>query len=280
MGNRMNTRVGPIKFDNERPLVLIAGPCQIETLDHALRTATAIAAIADLFEVPFVYKSSYDKANRTSHETPRGPGLEEGLRILEEVRKAVGCPVTTDVHSVDEAYTASMAVDLVQIPALLSRQTDLLMQAGQYAKAVSVKKLQTMAAEDMEHVARKVQWGGGQQPAILIERGSSWGPGRLVNDMAGLQVMKAFGPVVFDATHSVQFPGGAGVSNASGGQRRWIEPLARAAVAVGIAGVFIECHEDPDRAPSDGPCMLPISALANLVSRLKDIDEVVKSFPS
>jgi 2-dehydro-3-deoxyphosphooctonate aldolase (KDO 8-P synthase) len=265
-----------VAFGNDLPLVLIAGPCQIESLDHAVRTATAIAAIADLVGISFVYQSSYDKANRTSMHSPRGVGMTEGLRILEAVRERVGCPVTTDVHTAEEAYSVSMAVDLVQIPAMLSRQTDLLRAAGHYSKAVSVKKMQTMAAEEMLHAVVKVKGGGLVEPTILIERGSMWGPGRLVNDMAGLEVMKAFGPVVFDATHSVQLPGGGGISSVSGGMRRHVPVLARAAVAVGIAGVFLEVHEDPDNAPSDGPCMLPIKDLAGLLVKLKDIDEAVK----
>lgn len=273
-----HTRVGDLVLGNDLPLLLIAGPCQIESMDHALRSATAIAAIADLVGIPFVYKSSYDKANRTSGKSKRGVGLVEGLTILDAVHRKVGCPVTTDVHDADDVYSVASVVDLIQIPALLARQTDLLNAAGHHGKAVSIKKGQGMAAEDMAHASRKVVDGGCMERAILIERGSSWGPHRLVNDMGGLEVMKAFGPVVFDATHSVQYP--AGLGGTSGGNRAMIEPLARAAVAVGIAGVFIECHEDPNFAPSDGPCMLPIAALANLLFKLKEIDEVVKAFPS
>lgn len=269
--------VPEVRFFNDGPLALIAGPCQLETLDHALRTAEAIKKMTDLIGMPFVFKSSYDKANRTSGTSRRGPGLVEGLRILEKVRNTIGVPVTTDVHSPDDAYTVSMTVDLIQVPALLSRQTDLLHEAGRHGRAVSVKKGQFMAAVDTEHVVRKVINGGGaMNDPLLIERGSSWGPDRLVVDMSGLEVMKSYAPVVFDATHSVQYPGGQGVADVSGGNRRMVEPLARAAVAVGIAGVFIECHEDPDNAPSDGPCMVPLTALANLLLKLQEIDVAAK----
>lgn len=257
--------------DNDLPMALIAGPCQIESLDHALRSALTLQHMCFNLGIPFIYKSSFDKANRTSAHTRRGVGEVEGLRILEEVKRQIGVLTTTDVHTEEQAYTASMVVDLVQVPALLSRQTDIVAAAGRYSRAVSVKKLQG---------ARPVPWATGvmekasNKNTILIERGTSFGYG-LVNDFAEWPLLKEFAPVFFDATHSVQAP--SALFNKSGGSRSLVPHLAAAAVAVGIAGVFIECHEDPDNAPSDGPCMVEMDAMPALLNRLKRIDEVVKS---
>lgn len=277
---RGNEDSGWVTFGNNLPFVLIAGPCQLENRDHALRLADDIATACRMHDVPFVFKSSYDKANRTSGASPRGVGIDEGLDILEDVRDAIGCPVTTDVHTEHEARVAGLVVDMVQIPALLSRQTDLLQAAGKHARAVNIKKGQFMAPEDMAHAAAKVV-SAGCSNVLLTERGTTFGYGRLVNDMRSLVVMpeEAFGlPAVFDATHSVQLP--SSESGASGGQREFIAPLARAAIAVGISALFAEVHEDPDSAPSDGPCMLPLSELPRLLSELVAIDRAVKFYPA
>lgn len=265
---------GPtIALGNHLPLALIAGPCQIETLDHALRAAARLAGMCDALKMPFIYKSSYDKANRTSGTTPRGPGEYEGLRILEEVKKQLGVLTTTDVHSEGEAYVASMVVDLVQIPALLSRQTDLIKVVGKNARAVSLKKGQGF---------RPVEWAqnavakANNPNTILIERGTTFGYG-LVNDFAQWPAMREYAPVFFDGTHSVQTPSSFG--NSSGGLRARVPQLLAAAVAVGVAGVFIECHEDPDNAPSDGPCMMREADMPALLNHLLRIDEVVKDTP-
>lgn len=283
MGDRIVTVGRRIQFDsdtsvqmgNHLPFVLIAGPCQMETRDHTLFMADAIRRVADDLGVPFIFKSSYDKANRTSGASARGPGLADGLRWLEDVRRQVGVPVTTDVHTEDEAHAASMAVDLLQIPALLSRQTDLLEAAGKWGLAVNIKKGQFMAPEDMRHAAAKVIHAGCTN-VILTERGTSFGYHRLVNDMTSLAIMRgeADHPVVFDATHSVQAP--AGLGGVSGGNREYVPLLARAAVAAGVAGVFMEVHEDPDRAPSDGPCMLKLENLPRVLAVLSDLDAVIK----
>lgn len=281
MGNRIVT-IGrgrfsqePIRIGNALPFVLIAGPCQMETRDHTLKLAERIKRSADNLGIAFVFKASYDKANRTSGASKRGPGLSDGLRWLEEVRDKVGVPVTTDVHSEDEAHAASMAVDMIQTPALLSRQTDLLEAAGRWGSVVNIKKGQFMAPEDMKHAAAKVIHAGCSN-VVLTERGTSFGYHRLVNDMTGLAIMRGEidHPVVFDATHSVQSP--AGLGGASGGNRDYVPLLARAAVAAGVAGVFMEVHEDPDRAPSDGPCMLKLEDLDRTLAVLQDLDAVVK----
>jgi 2-dehydro-3-deoxyphosphooctonate aldolase (KDO 8-P synthase) len=259
---------------NDLPLALIAGPCQIESLDHALRSAAFLAGTCEAKKIPFVYKSSFDKANRTSGDTPRGPGEVEGLRILEEVKRQLGVLVTTDVHTEEQAYTASMVVDLVQVPALLSRQTDIIKAAGAHARAVSIKKLQMASPPHWAH--RAVQKARNPN-TILIERGTAFGYG-LVNDFTAWPAMRQYAPVFFDATHSVQSPSSLGAS--SGGNRALVPDLAAAAVAVGIAGVFLECHEDPDFAPSDGPCMMRMDDMPALLNRLKRIDEVAKSYPA
>jgi 2-dehydro-3-deoxyphosphooctonate aldolase (KDO 8-P synthase) len=252
-------------------LFLIAGPCVIESRDSALRHAERIAEIADRKRIGIVYKSSYDKANRTSHKSFRGLGRDEGLAILAEVRSQVGLPVLTDIHETTEVASAAEVADVLQIPAFLCRQTDLIAAAAVSGKVVNIKKGQFLAPWDMEHVLAKARNAGGRR-IMVTERGTTFGYGNLVNDFRGLAIMRAWGaPVVFDATHSVQLPGaGAGVS---AGDRRFIAPLARAAVAVGVDGVFMEVHEDPDHALSDGPNSLPLERLPALIDTLLAIDD-------
>ncbi len=270
----MSVTVGEVTFGNDRPFVLVSGPCQIESRDHALRLAEAIAAMAHAAAVPFVFKASFDKANRTSISGRRGLGIDEGLRVLAEVRAAIGCPVLTDIHAPEQAALAAEAVDILQIPAFLSRQTDLLLAAGRTGAAVNVKKGQFLAPWDMAAVAAKIAATGNER-IILTDRGASFGYNALVSDLRALPIMAETGyPVMYDATHSVQAPGGMGGS--SGGDRRFAPPLARAAVAVGVAAVFAEAHDDPDHAPSDGPVMLPLTWLPPLIDTLKRIDAVAK----
>ncbi|WP_302480206.1 3-deoxy-8-phosphooctulonate synthase [Sphingomonas bacterium] len=248
---------GAVTFGNDLPFVLISGPCQIESRDHAMMMAEALKAIAAEADVPFVFKSSYDKANRTSLSGKRGIGLDEGLRVLADIRRELGVPVLTDVHDVEQAKAAAEVVDIIQIPALLCRQTDLLLAAGETGAAVNIKKGQFLAPEDMAQVAAKVASTGNNR-ILLTERGTSFGYHKLVTDFRALPIIARTGwPVIFDATHSVQQPGGLG--GASGGQREFAPALARAALAVGCAGVFAEAHDDPDAAPSDGPVMLPLT---------------------
>jgi 2-dehydro-3-deoxyphosphooctonate aldolase (KDO 8-P synthase) len=257
----------------ERPF-LIAGPCVIEGRDMALSHAERIRSIADAAGWDYCFKSSYDKANRTSHEAYRGPGLEEGLRILEEVRGEAGVPVLTDVHSVEEAKAAGEVVDVLQVPAFLCRQTDLLVAAARTGKVVNVKKGQFLAPENMKPLVAKLV-AAGAVGILLTERGVTFGYGNLVVDFRGLPVMRAFGwPVIFDATHSVQRPGGLGTK--SGGDRREAPGLARAAVAVGVDGLFMEVHEDPDRALSDGPNQIVLATLRPLLDRLRRIHEAAR----
>jgi 2-dehydro-3-deoxyphosphooctonate aldolase (KDO 8-P synthase) len=268
-------RVGTIEIGNHRPFVLIAGPCQIESRAHALEMADALQALSVATGVRVIYKSSYDKANRTSASAQRGVGMAQGLAILAEVRERTGMPVLTDVHSAEQCAPAAEAVDVLQIPAFLCRQTDLLLAAGETGKAVNVKKGQFLAPWDMEHVAAKIA-GTGNRNVLLCERGASFGYNTLVSDMRSLPIMARTGyPVVFDATHSVQQPGGQGA--ASGGQREFAPVLARAALAVGVAAVFIETHQDPDAAPSDGPAMIPLRDMPALIARLKAYDDLTKS---
>jgi 2-dehydro-3-deoxyphosphooctonate aldolase (KDO 8-P synthase) len=267
-------RVGGIDIGNDRPFVLIAGPCQIELRDHALAVAQALADISRRTGVPVIYKSSYDKANRTSASAARGIGMEAGLRILADVRAATGLPVLTDVHSPEQCASAAQAVDVLQIPAFLCRQTDLLLAAGATGRAINVKKGQFLAPWDMANVAAKIA-STGNHNILLCERGVSFGYNTLVSDFRALPIMARTGyPVVFDATHSVQQPGGQGTS--SGGQREFAPVLARAALAVGVAAVFIETHPDPDHAPSDGPNMIPLHEMEALVHRLAAFDRLTK----
>ncbi|MBP1805806.1 3-deoxy-8-phosphooctulonate synthase [Rubellimicrobium aerolatum] len=270
-------RVRDIEIGNDRPLAVIAGPCQIEGRDHALRIAEAMARACAEAGAAYVFKASYDKANRTSLSGQRGLGMEEGLRILADVRDAVGCPTLTDVHGADHCAPAAQAVDILQIPAFLCRQTDLLLAAGATGAAVNVKKGQFLAPWDMANVAAKVASTGNDR-ILLTERGVSFGYNALVTDMRGLPTMARTGyPVVMDATHAVQQPGGQGTS--SGGQREFAPVLARAAVSLGIAAVFIETHEDPDRAPSDGPNMIPLDRMGAVVASLMAFDRLAKADP-
>ena len=266
--------VGPISFGNDLPFVLISGPCQIESRDHALFMADALAKAAGKAGVPFIFKSSFDKANRTSVSGRRGVGIDAGLAILAEVKAALGCPVLTDIHGPEQVVTAAQAVDILQIPAFLCRQTDLLIAAGQTGAVINVKKGQFLAPWDMAAVAQKVASTGNER-ILLTERGASFGYNTLVSDMRALPTMAETGyPVVFDATHSVQQPGGLG--SASGGQREFAPLLARSAVAAGVAAIFAEAHEDPDNAPSDGPVMLPLDWVGPMLEKLVAIDGVVK----
>ena len=267
-------RVGGIEIGNDRPFVLIAGPCQIESVGHALEVAAALDEISAATGVRIIYKSSYDKANRTSAGAARGVGMARGLEILAQVRARFGMPVLTDVHLPEHCAPAAEAVDVLQIPAFLCRQTDLLIAAGETGRAINVKKGQFLAPWDMTHVAAKIA-ATGNENILLCERGASFGYNTLVSDMRSLPIMARTGyPVVFDATHSVQQPGGLG--GASGGQREFAPVLARAALAVGVAAVFIETHPNPDAAPSDGPNMIPLREMAALVAQLRRFDEVAK----
>ncbi len=267
-------RVRDIEVANDRPFVLIAGPCQIESEAHALEMADALTAICGIAGVPLIYKSSFDKANRTSASAARGVGLAKGLAILAAVRERYRVPVLTDVHDARQCDPAAEAVDVLQIPAFLCRQTDLLIAAGETGRAVNVKKGQFLAPWDMQHVAAKIAETGNES-VLLTERGASFGYNTLVTDFRGLPIMARTGyPVVFDATHSVQQPGGQGAS--SGGQREFAPVLARAALAVGVAALFIETHQDPDHAPSDGPNMIPLHEMPALLTRLKGFDELAK----
>ncbi|RIA56514.1 3-deoxy-8-phosphooctulonate synthase [Dichotomicrobium thermohalophilum] len=272
-----NTRVevGGVGFNNDAPLSLIAGPCALESRTHALEMAGALKEIAARLGVGLVFKTSYDKANRTSLSSARGIGLEEALPIFAEIRESLGLPVLTDVHAPEQCDRAAEAVDILQIPAFLCRQTDLLVAAARTGRVVNVKKGQFLAPWDMQHVAGKVL-GAGNANILLTERGVSFGYNTLISDMRALPIMAQTGcPVIFDATHSVQQPGGQGGS--SGGQREFVAVLARAAVAVGVAGLFIETHDDPDNAPSDGPNMVPLDQFEGLIAELMEIDEVVKA---
>ncbi len=266
--------IGDISVSNAAPFALIAGPCQLESLDHARMMATRIAAAAEATGTPWIFKSSYDKANRSSLSGKRGLGMDEGLTILSKIRDEFGVPVLTDIHTADQCAPVAQAVDVLQIPAFLSRQTDLLLAAGETGAALNVKKGQFLAPWEMENVAAKIASTGNTR-IMLCERGASFGYNMLVSDMRSLPIMAQTGyPVVFDATHSVQLPGGQGTS--SGGQREFVPPLARAAVAVGCAAVFIETHENPDMAPCDGPNMVPVDQLQGLLSMMRAIDGVVK----
>ena len=268
MSKAFNIRIGDFEVANNRPFVLIAGPCQIEGREHALRMADALVELTDRLGVPFIYKSSFDKANRISGTSPRGVGMEAGLRILEEVKAQFGRPVTTDIHEPRHAAPVAEVVDIIQIPAFLCRQTDLLEAAAKTGAAVNIKKGQFLAPGDMAHAASKVAAVGGDR-ILLTERGTSFGYNNLVVDMRSPVIMAETGwPVIFDATHSVQLPSGA--RGVSGGQREFVVPLAKAALAVGIAGLFIECHDDPDNAPSDGGSMLDLNMLQQLLDDLKN----------
>jgi 2-dehydro-3-deoxyphosphooctonate aldolase (KDO 8-P synthase) len=267
--------IGGVRIGGGGPLALIAGPCAIQDEAHALRTAEALVRLTAEARIPFVYKSSYDKANRSALRSYRGPGLREGLRILGRVREAVGCPVLSDVHQPEEVGPAAQALDCLQVPAFLCRQTDLVVACGKSGRPVNVKKGQFMAPWDMGNVVEKLR-ASGARGVTLTERGASFGYNNLVVDFRGLAVMQGFGtPVVFDATHSVQLPGGEGTR--SGGERRYVAALARAAVAFGVDALFMEVHEDPDRAPSDGPTMLPLAELPRLLAEVQAIRSAVSA---
>jgi 2-dehydro-3-deoxyphosphooctonate aldolase (KDO 8-P synthase) len=266
--------IGVLKIGNTLPLTLIAGPCQLESRDHAFMMAGSLKEIAKRLEIGLVYKSSFDKANRTSLSGKRGLGLEGALPIFADIRKELELPILTDVHENHQCAELAPVVDVLQIPAFLSRQTDLLIAAAKTGRVVNVKKGQFLAPWDMKNVAAKVL-DTGNPNVILTERGASFGYNTLVSDMRALPIMAETGcPVVFDATHSVQQPGGQGTS--SGGDRRFVPVLARAAVAVGVAGVFIETHQDPDNAPSDGPNMVPLDRMEALLQELQAFDRIAK----
>ncbi len=266
---------GNMRFANDAPLALIAGPCQMESRGHAFDMAGSLKEIAGRLGIPLVYKSSFDKANRTSLSGRRGIGLEEALPVFADIRKEFGLPVLTDVHTAEQCGMVAEVCDVLQIPAFLCRQTDLLVAAAKTGRVINVKKGQFLAPWDMANVLDKVT-ASGNPNVLLTERGVSFGYNTLVSDMRSLPVMAETGaPVIFDATHSVQQPGGRGGS--SGGERRFVETLARAAVAVGVAGVFIETHQDPDNAPSDGPNMVPLHDMERLLETLMALDAVAKS---
>jgi 2-dehydro-3-deoxyphosphooctonate aldolase (KDO 8-P synthase) len=271
-----DVKIGSLCVGNDRPLLIIAGPCQLESLDHAQMIAGAMAEACRAAGAQFVFKASYDKANRTSLTGKRGMGMDAGLKVLAAVR-ATGIPVLTDVHDAAQAREAARVVDVIQIPAFLSRQTDLLLAAGETGAVVNIKKGQFLAPWDMANVAAKVASTGNDR-ILLTERGASFGYNTLVTDMRSLPIMARTGyPVIMDATHSVQQPGGQG--NSSGGQREFAPVMARCAVSLGIAGVFIETHEDPDRAPSDGPNMIPLGQMPALVASLMAFDRLAKADP-
>lgn len=268
-------RVGNVHFDNSSPFSLIAGPCQLESRTHALECAAAVKEIAGALGIGVVYKTSYDKANRTSISSKRGIGMKDALPIFAEIRETFDMPVLTDVHAADQCAPVAEAVDVLQIPAFLCRQTDLLIAAANTGKVVNIKKGQFLAPWEMKNVLSKVT-DSGNSNVLLTERGSSFGYNTLVNDMRALPIMAQTGaPVVFDATHSVQQPGGLGTT--TGGDRTMVPVLARAAIAVGVAGVFMETHNDPDSAPCDGPNMIALKDLGALLAQLKALDVVVKS---
>lgn len=269
--------VGDIRIGGKEPFALITGPCQLESLDHARMMAEKIAKACAPTGTGFIFKASYDKANRSSISTQRGLGMEEGLKILAQIKSEFGCPILTDVHDATQCAPAAEVCDVIQIPAFLCRQTDLLLAAGNTGRALNVKKGQFLAPWDMENVAAKIA-STGNENIMLCDRGTTFGYNTLVSDFRGLPTMARTGyPVVFDATHSVQQPGGQGTT--SGGQREFAPVLARAAVAVGVSALFIETHEDPDHAPSDGPNMIPVDKMAALIGQLRALDDLTKTQP-
>ncbi len=275
MEPKAEVQIGNVRFSNRAPIAVFAGPCQMESREHALETASALKEISEKLGFGLVYKSSFDKANRTSASSARGLGLGQALPIFAEIKEFLGLPIVTDVHEPVQCEPVAEVVDVLQIPAFLCRQTDLLIAAAQTGKVVKIKKGQFMAPWDMINVVSKVL-SAGNPNVLLTERGASFGYNTLVSDMRGLPIMAETGcPVIFDATHSVQQPGGQGTT--SGGQREFVPVLARAAVAVGVAGLFIETHPDPDRAPSDGPNMVPLNEFEGLMKNLMAIDNLVKS---
>jgi 2-dehydro-3-deoxyphosphooctonate aldolase (KDO 8-P synthase) len=277
MSKPRHISIGNVAVGNDLPLVLIAGPCALESRQHALDISGRLKEMAKKLGVGLIYKTSYDKANRTSNNSPRGLGLLDALPIFSEIRDMIGCPVLTDVHEPAHCGPVAEAVDVLQIPAFLCRQTDLLVAAGRTGKAINVKKGQFLAPWDMANVVKKIT-DTGNEKVMVCERGASFGYNTLVSDMRSLPIMAKTGcPVVFDATHSVQQPGGQGAT--SGGERQFAPVLARAAVAVGVAAVFMETHQDPDNAPSDGPNMIPLKQLSGVVETLLDLDRLAKAKP-
>ena len=271
-----NYKIKCSKFEiaNDKPFTLIAGPCQLESESHAIKISSELKKITSKLKINLIYKTSFDKANRTSLKGKRGLGLEKSLPIFDKIRDEVGVPILTDVHSADQCSKVAKHVDVLQIPAFLCRQTDLLIAAAKTGKIINVKKGQFLAPWDISNVIKKIEESGNKK-ILITERGASFGYNTLVSDMRALPIMSKFGyPIVFDATHSVQQPGGMGEK--SGGQREFVPHLSRAAIAVGVGAIFIETHEDPDNAPSDGPNMVPLNELENLLKKLTDIDKLVK----
>ena len=271
-----NYKIKCSKFEiaNDKPFTLIAGPCQLESENHAIKISSELKKITSKLKINLIYKTSFDKANRTSLKGKRGLGLEKSLPIFDKIRDKVGVPILTDVHTAEQCSKVAKHVDVLQIPAFLCRQTDLLIAAAKTGKIINVKKGQFLAPWDISNVIKKIEESGNKK-ILITERGSSFGYNTLVSDMRALPIMSKFGyPIVFDATHSVQQPGGMGEK--SGGQREFVPHLSRAAIAVGVGAIFIETHEDPDNAPSDGPNMVPLNELENLLKKLTDIDKLVK----
>ncbi len=273
--NNYKVKCKDFEIANNKPFTLIAGPCQLESEKHALEISSQLKKITEDLKINFIYKTSFDKANRTSLKGKRGLGLEKSLPIFEKIRKEIGVPVLTDIHSPEQCNIVSNYVDVLQIPAFLCRQTDLLIAAAKTGKIINVKKGQFLAPWDMSNVIKKIE-DSGNKNILITERGASFGYNTLVSDMRSLPIMSKFGyPVVYDATHSVQQPGGMGEK--SGGQREFVPFLAKAAVAVGVGVIFIETHEDPDNAPSDGPNMMPLKEIKSLLKKLSEIDKLVKN---
>ena len=270
----LKVKCSNFEIANDKPFTLIAGPCQLESEEHAIKISTELKKITSELEINLIYKSSFDKANRTSLKGKRGIGLDKSLPIFDKIRKEVGVPVLTDVHTSEQCSVVSEHVDILQIPAFLCRQTDLLIAAAKTGKIINVKKGQFLAPWDMSNVIKKIE-DSGNKNILITERGASFGYNTLVSDMRSLPIMSKFGfPIVFDATHSVQQPGGMG--ERSGGQREFVPYLARAAIAVGVGAIFMETHEDPDNAPSDGPNMVPLKEVKSLLKKLTEIDKLIK----
>ena len=271
----LTVKCGSVEISNSKSFCLIAGPCQLETEQHAMDMAGKIKEITTSLGIGFIYKTSFDKANRTSLKGKRGAGLEQSLPIFDKIKKELNVPILTDIHNIEQCAVVAKHVDVLQIPAFLCRQTDLLIAAAKTKKIINVKKGQFLAPWDMVNVTKKIS-DSGNDNILVTERGASFGYNTLVSDMRSLPIMAKNGyPVIFDATHSVQQPGGQG--DKSGGQREFVEHLSRAAIAVGVAGVFMETHQDPDNAPSDGPNMIPLSNLENLLKQLIQIDNIIKN---
>ena len=269
-----SVKCGKLNISNSNPFTLIAGPCQLESEKHALSVALELKKITEKLGIGLIYKTSFDKANRTSLKGKRGAGLENSLPVFDKIRKEVGVPVLTDIHTAEQCSIVEKHVDILQIPAFLCRQTDLLIAAAKTGKIINVKKGQFLAPWDMANVIKKIEESGNKN-ILITERGASFGYNTLISDMRALPIMSKLGfPIVFDATHSVQQPGGMGEK--SGGQREFVPYLARAAVAVGVGAIFMETHEDPDNAPSDGPNMVPLNEIKNLLKKLTEIDKLVK----